>query len=167
MKKYRFCSYCGHKLTVKYLEAEGRPRESCPACQEVFYQNSKPGVGALIIKGNEILLAKRTKAPYRGYWDIPGGFLEAGEHPLDGLRREIKEETGLKIKPGKILGIFMDKYGSEKWDTLNIFYIVEIVSGKMQAKSDVSELKWFSKKSLPKKIAFCGSRQALKIWRHM
>ncbi len=167
MKKYRFCPYCGHKLTAKYFKDENKRREVCPACQQVFYYNSKAGVGVLIIKGNKILLAKRTRAPYRGYWDIPGGFLEAGEHPLDGLRREIKEETGLKIKPGKMIGIFMDKYGLKKWDTLNIFYIGEIVSGKMRAKSDVEELKWFSKKSLPKKIAFYGSRQALKIWRHM
>ena len=44
-------------------------------------------------------------------WDVPGGFLEEGEHPLDGLRRELREETGLEVEPVRFVGVWMDVYG--------------------------------------------------------
>jgi len=50
-----------------------------------------------VVKGGRLLLVKRGVEPYKGCWDIPGGFLEAGEHPEDGAVREGQEETGLKL----------------------------------------------------------------------
>ena len=52
-----------------------------------------------------VLLARRAVEPDRGLWDCPGGFLEEGEHPLDGLRRELAEETGLVAGPARFVGI--------------------------------------------------------------
>jgi 8-oxo-dGTP diphosphatase len=43
-----------------------------------------------------ILLARRAHEPYAGLWDLPGGFLDEGEEPLDALRRELREETGVE-----------------------------------------------------------------------
>ena len=56
--------------------------------------------------------ARRGEAiePRQGYWDLPGGFLEEGEEPLDGLRREFREETGLEVEPVEWLGAFVDPY---------------------------------------------------------
>lgn len=123
--------------------------------------------GALIVKGDKILLGKRKKKPFKGYWDILGGFLKLGEHPLKGLIREIKEESGLKVEPVKIVGIFMDKYGPKGNDMLNIHYLVRVTGGQLRAKSDVIELKWFSKEKLPRKIAFRNSREALRTWHNI
>ena len=55
-----------------------------------------------------MLLGRRGNEPGIGRWDIPGGFLEEGEHPLDALRRELLEETGLEIEPLDLLGIWME-----------------------------------------------------------
>lgn len=166
MRKYRFCMYCGGEVITRYVEHDGEEREVCSVCNRALYYNSKPCVGALIIDGDRVLLVKRKQSPYKGYWDIPGGFLEAGEHPEEGVIREVKEETGLRVRPIEILGIFMDKYGAEADDTLNIHYLAEVVGGEGRAGSDAAELRWFSKDSLPKKVAFRNGREALRVWRN-
>lgn len=164
MRSYNFCSYCGSKVVFKYVEHSGKEREVCTSCGWVFYRNSKPCVGALVTDGDKVLLVRRAREPFKGYWDIPGGFLEAGEHPQEGLVREVREETGLEVRPTEILGIFMDKYGSTGEDTLNIHYVAQVVGGEPRAGSDATELKWFDKKNLPGKVAFRNGREALKAW---
>jgi 8-oxo-dGTP diphosphatase len=166
-QQHSFCPYCGGEVVLKYVANEGKKREVCSACGRILYHNSKPCVGALIIDEDRILLVKRKQEPYKGYWDIPGGFLEGGEHPENGLLREIREETGLEVRPIKLLGIFMDKYGPDADDTLNIHYLAEVIGGEAKAGSDAGELRWFSKKNLPKRIAFRNGREVLKVWRNM
>jgi len=65
----------------------------------------------LVVKGGRLLLVKRGVEPYEGCWDIPGGFLEAGEHPEDGAVREVQEETGLKVRLRGFFGAYIDTYG--------------------------------------------------------
>ena len=54
----------------------------------------------------------RRIEPRQGHWDLPGGFLEEGEEPLEGLRREFREETGLEVEPVEWLGAFLDPYNA-------------------------------------------------------
>lgn len=63
------------------------------------------GVYALAIKDDEILLIKKARGPYTGKWDLPGGSLEFGESPLDGLTRELMEETGLLVQKKELLDV--------------------------------------------------------------
>jgi 8-oxo-dGTP diphosphatase len=64
------------------------------------------GVGALIFNRDKILLVERGKEPLKGYWSLPGGVLETGETLEQGVVREVREETGLEVKPVKVLEIF-------------------------------------------------------------
>lgn len=163
-KRLSFCSHCGGNITFSYDKSEGKKVHICNSCNRITFYNSKPCAGALIVQKDKILLVRRNKAPYKWYWDIPGGFLEPGEHPEDGIIREVKEETGLEVRPLEIIGIFMDKYGPDADDTLNIHYLAEVVGGKEKAASDAAALKWFNKNSLPKNIAFRNGRAVLRTW---
>jgi len=89
-------------------------------------------VGAIIFEKGKVLLSKRAGRPFKNYWDVPGGFLEAGEHPEEGIKREIFEETGLKIKPMRIIGVFMDTYGKGGIRTLNIHFEADLVGVRNQ-----------------------------------
>lgn len=162
-RPYRFCMYCGGKVIVESAAGE-ECRETCSQCGRELFHNSKPCVGALIVDHDRLLLVKRNIAPYKGWWDIPGGFLRTGEHPEDGIRREVKEETGLIISPVEIIRIIMDKYGPDGDDTLNIFYLTQVVGGTLKAGSDASEFRWFEKDNLPKRIAFHNGREIVKTW---
>ncbi|MFD9225946.1 NUDIX hydrolase [Streptomyces sp. NPDC060064] len=75
------------------------------------YKNSKPCAGVLIEDTRGVLLIRRAIAPYRGYWDIPGGQCEAGEHPADTAVREALEETGWEIKITELFGVWRDSEG--------------------------------------------------------
>ena len=116
-----------------------------------------------------VLLARRRHEPFANLWDLPGGFLEEGEHPLDALHRELREETGLGIEPGRLIGIWMDRYGSdpEAAATLNLYWTAQITSGDPVPADDVSELRWFDPDELPAadEIAF-HLPQVLSAWRH-
>jgi 8-oxo-dGTP diphosphatase len=118
-------------------------------------------VGVLVIKDDRLLLVERAVDPFKGWWDIPGGFLQNGEHPEAGARREVQEETGLTIRLTGFVGIFMDTYETTGEHTLNIFYIGEPIGGTEMAASDAVGLQWFPLGHLPDQIAFACCRQAI------
>lgn len=162
----RFCPRCGGRLASRFLPQEGHERAVCGSCGFVLYRHSKPCASALVVRDGQVLLVRRGVEPFKGWWDIPGGFLEAGEHPEDGTRREVLEETGLHIRLAGLLGIFMDVYGDEGSEhTLNIFYLAEPDGGTLRAASDAVELGWFGPHHLPDQVAFRCCREALETWR--
>jgi len=116
-----------------------------------------------------VLLARRGHEPFLGRWDIPGGFLEEGEHPLDGLRRELREETGLEVEPLEFVGVWMDRYGGDSTAeaTLNMYWTARVVGGEPEAADDVSELGWFGAEELPpaEELAFENVPLVLSAWR--
>jgi len=64
------------------------------------------GVGAIIIEDSRVVLVKRAHPPLEGKWSIPGGVLEVGELVREAAVREAREETGLIVEPGVLLGVF-------------------------------------------------------------
>jgi 8-oxo-dGTP diphosphatase len=163
---WRLCPRCGAELDLDLAPA----RVSCPACLLVVYANPKPAVCAIIKDdAGHILLARRAVEPFAGYWDLPGGFVEEGEHPLDALRRELLEETGLEIEPGAFHGVWMDRYGdaADAESILNLYWEVRVVSGTMRSADDVAEVRWFAPEDLPplEQLGFTTLADALAAWR--
>jgi ADP-ribose pyrophosphatase YjhB (NUDIX family) len=151
------------------LENDGA-QASCPVCGAVYYANSAPCVSALVEDARgRLLLARRAVEPWLGRWDCPGGFLEEGEDPLDGLRRELLEETGMEIGPARFVGIWMDRYGDapDAVSTLNIYWEVAVGDVAPVAADDVAELRWFASDELPSpdELAFSTVIDALAAWR--
>lgn len=161
---YSFCPKCGGRLALRLIDQH--ERLMCGQCRFVFYQNSKPCVGVLIIDQGKLLLVKRAIEPFKGYWDIPGGFLEPGEHPETGAVREILEETDLHIQLGKLLGIFMDVYETTGDPTLNLFYTAVVTGGEARAGSDAAHVHWFDLDALPEQIAFKSAHKVLALLRN-
>ena len=63
------------------------------------------GVGGIVIHDNKALLVKLNYGRAQKFWLIPGGFLEAGETLIEGVQREIFEETGMKVEAEGVLGV--------------------------------------------------------------
>ena len=148
----------------------GEGRVSCPTCGFVAYGASKPTASALCVDdAGRVMLARRAVEPRKGCWDAPGGFLDEGEHPLDGVRRELREESGLEIEPGEFLGVFMDRYGGDSTaeSTLNLYWLARVGGGEPEPGDDVAELRWFAADELPPRddIAFASVAEALSAWR--
>src|SRR4030042_2552667 len=111
MEEFKFCPKCGGSLGKRRLY--NHTRFVCSSCGFVFYQNPKPTVGVFIVKDKKVLLAKRGIEPFKDWWDSIGGFMEEGESPQETATRETKEETGLEIKLGQILGLGKDIYNDQ------------------------------------------------------
>jgi 8-oxo-dGTP diphosphatase len=143
---------------------------SCPACGFVGYANSQPTASAVVrADDGSVLLARRAGPPDEGKWDLPGGFLEEGEHPLDAVVRELREETGLEIEPLELVAIEMDVYGDrdDAPATLNLYWTARVVSGDPQPADDVSALRWFRPDELPgeDELAFANVARVLARFR--
>lgn len=156
------CPRCGGVLKIEGHSAE------CGECGLTVYANPAPTASALILDdAGRVLLSRRAGDPGKGMWDIPGGFIEEGEEPLETLRREMEEETGLEIEPTEFLGGFADRYGDGGIYTVNLYWTVRIVSGEPSPSDDVAELRWFRPDELPAEdeFAFSNSVEVLELWR--
>ncbi|MFX0114549.1 MAG: NUDIX domain-containing protein [Candidatus Hodarchaeota archaeon] len=99
-----YCLKCG-SLTEK-RSIENRPRSVCPQCGNIFYENLKVGVAAIIEKKASIWLLQRAHEPFRLKWNLPAGYVEIDEHPSQAVVREVKEETGLDVTMESLINIY-------------------------------------------------------------
>ena len=100
------------------------------------------GVGAVIFRGEEVLLVRRGQEPAQGDWSLPGGLVELGETLTAAIHREIAEETGLRVR---ILGIaavlerlFPDAAGKIAYHYVLIDYLCEYLEGELKPGSDIT-----------------------------
>ncbi len=111
------------------------------------------GVGAIILRRGRILMAQRGKEPLKGSWSLPGGLVELGESLADAVRREVREETGLEIRPAGILEVFerimRDPAGAPEYHYVLIDYVCRVTGGLLRAGDDVCAVEWFRLRDLP------------------
>lgn len=113
---------------------------------------------------SQVLMTKRAFAPDKGKLDLPGGFLNYGETPYAGAKREALEELGVPIRIIAVLGFANDTYGPERWSTLNIGLLAEIISGTPKAADDAAAFTWINPATVPpKKLAFKNNVVFLKL----
>jgi NADH pyrophosphatase NudC (nudix superfamily) len=106
----RFCPSCATPLAVTVADEDGGPKERlrCPACGWTHWNNPTPVLAAVIEctdRGGRLLLARNAAWTARMFALITG-FMEAGETPEDGMRREIAEETSLAVDTLKLIGVY-------------------------------------------------------------
>jgi ADP-ribose pyrophosphatase YjhB (NUDIX family) len=111
-----------------------------------------PGVGAIILRRNSILLVQRARSPLKGYWSLPGGLIEPGEKIEEALKREVLEETGLIIRPKKVFEIFEriipDAEGRAEYHYILHDYLCTVVGGTLKAGDDAGRVAWVERKNL-------------------
>jgi len=111
------------------------------------------GVGSIIIEGDRVVLVKRAHPPIQGQWSIPGGVLEVGELVREAAIREAREETGLIVEPGELLGVFdrvlRDAEKRVQYHYVLIDFLCRRSGGEFLAASDAAEVRWFTREQLP------------------
>lgn len=144
-------------------------RVECPECGFVQYANPKPTASALVVDGEgRLMFSRRANDPAAGKLDLPGGFVEEGEHPLDSLHRELREEAGIGLRDTEFIGIFMDWYDvkSRRVQTLNLYWSARIADGEPRPADDVTELLFVSPDEIPwDELAFEHLPDVISAWR--
>lgn len=115
------------------------------------------GGGVLIFnKRKEVLLKKRSKKSKNeiGFWQQLGGSIDYGEKTINAVKREVKEEAGIKIKIWALLPHTDQILNKDKQHWLAVNYLADIKSGDVKniEPEKCDEICWFSLKKLPKKI---------------
>jgi ADP-ribose pyrophosphatase YjhB (NUDIX family) len=116
-------------------------------------------------------MAQRGKEPLKGVWSLPGGALEIGESLDAAIRREVREETGLEVKPLRVFEIFerilRDSRGAPEYHYVLIDYICGAIGGDLRAGDDVCRVEWVLQRDLPKLEITAGTlaviRRAFKV----
>ncbi|MBA4417461.1 MAG: hypothetical protein C0392_06085 [Syntrophus sp. (in: bacteria)] len=158
MKIKMFCNFCGKTLETDLLE--GKTRQVCEACGEVYYENPLP-VASVILpnRDREIILVKRAREPFKDMWCCPIGFAETGESIEDAALRELKEETGIEGAITRLVDVSTHKnafYG----DLLIVSFEAEKVGGTECPGDDAGECRYFPVKGLPR-LAFDSQEAAV------
>jgi len=113
------------------------------------------GVGGVVIEQGRALLIRRGGEPLKGQWSIPGGTLETGETLEEGTRRELEEETGLRVRVVELIEVFErifrepDEPGVRpRYHFVIMDYLCERISGEARAGGDVTDVAWVAESDL-------------------
>ncbi len=137
----KFCIQCAAPLTKQtetaYICSNGHP----------FWNNPKPTASVLFLRNGKFLASKRAIEPFKGKYDIPGGFLEYGENAYAAAIREMQEETGVIISDLSLLEVYNSEY-QELITTCDVVFVAHTWEGEFIANDDAEELVWMPVESL-------------------
>ncbi|HEX5482453.1 MAG TPA: NUDIX hydrolase [Terriglobia bacterium] len=108
-------------------------------------------VGGIIIQDGSVLLVRRGNPPLKGEWTLPGGMVELGEKVQSAVRREIREETGLRVEPTRLAAIYeriVRLGGRVKYHYTVLDYVCQVKGGHLKAGSDVAGARWVAYEEL-------------------
>ncbi len=153
-----FCPRCGTPLERK--EHSGKIRPVCPSCNWIYFADPKVAAATLVLKNGQVLLVRRAIDPYRGFWTLPAGFVDAGEDPAQAASRECLEETGLEVHIKDLIDVIFGQE-HERGAHFVIFYKGEIASEQEpRPYDDVDGAAFFPLDQLPP-IAFRSTHKIL------
>ena len=102
-------------------------------------------VAAVIRDGDRIFATARGYGEYKGWWEFPGGKIEAGETPEEALIREIREELDTEIRVGKLIDTI--EYDYPMFHLSMDCFWTEVVAGRLVLK-EAEDARWLTKETL-------------------
>ena len=146
MKRFEFCPMCGRELKPVENDIAGY----CDFHDRSWYRQMAPTAGCVIVQDGRALITQRARDPERDRFDVPGGFLDPGEDPIAGLKREVREELNLEIDVSieDCLQMVPHSYGSDDSQVLAIGFKARLVSGEPSPDDDVADYKWVAEDEL-------------------
>ena len=157
-RPYQFCPCCGTALQRRVMHS--RERLVCPGCAFVFWQNPVVGVAIILLRQDQILLARRARGLYKGAWCIPCGYVEYDEDVRQAARREFQEETGLLVDVGEVYAVHSNFHNPAS-HSVGIWFRGTVCSGTLRPDDDVDEVAYFALDNLPEPLAFPTDRLVL------
>ena len=148
-------------MEFKVPEGDNLKRYYCPECDTIFYTNPNVVVGALCIRNDKILMAKRNINPRKGLWTLPAGFMENAETLQDGALRETFEETGSKAKVKMPYTLFSLPHINQ----IHMFFLADLLDEDFGPTSESLEVRLFTiDEILWDEIAFPTVTKTLKYY---
>ncbi len=115
-------------------------------------------VDSVIIRGNEVLLQKRSFGMFKNSWVLPGGRVESEEDTWGACVREAKEETGLEVRIIRMVGFYDDPRRDPEKHAVSMAFLCRPVGGRLRKSSEATEIGWFPLDGLPDRMGFDHAR---------
>ena len=148
-------------MEFKIPEHDSLKRYCCADCHTIFYTNPNMVVGALCIRHNKILMAKRNINPRKGLWTLPAGFMENAETLEEGALRETFEETCSKAEAIMPYTMFSLPHINQ----IHMFYLANLLDDNFGPTVESSEVELFAPENiLWDEIAFPTVEKTLKYY---
>ncbi len=106
-------------------------------------------VGGVAVRHGALLLVERAHDPHAGRWSIPGGHVEPGESLTVAVEREVREETGLRVRCGDLLGWAERMGAGYHFVILDFMVSVADEPGTLRAGSDAADVAWVPLSQVP------------------
>lgn len=155
----RHCPRCGAPLTTRRVH--GRVRPACRRCDFVHFADPKVAVGVLVVAPDgRLLYTKRGHDPQMGAWALPSGFVDRGEELRRAAVREVREETGLDVELGELVGV----YSRPGDPVVFIVYAGRPTGGELAPGDEAEDVRFFALNDLPPP-AFPFDAEIIAAWR--
>jgi 8-oxo-dGTP diphosphatase len=130
------------------------------------------GIGIMLLKGNRILLGKRHDDPEKagselggaGTWTMPGGKLRFGESFEEGARREVMQETGMKLRSASLICVNNDIAQKAHFVTVGLISTEFEGDPRVMEPDEITEWRWFDLDRLPAPL-FPASSKVIKNYK--
>ncbi len=141
--------------------------------ERLYPRFPRVGVAGVVVQDNKVLVIKRGTPPGKGEWNLPGGLVELGETLEEALKREIQEETGLKVSiEGFLLAsdrIIRDASNRVRYHYVLLDYLCHVTGGTLSASSDAAEARWVAldeihEMDLPEPVREVLKKAEARIW---
>ncbi|WFE21409.1 NUDIX hydrolase [Solwaraspora sp. WMMD937] len=154
-----YCPRCGAGLP-------GPPPVRCGGCAYQLFQNSRPTVNVVVTDParTRFLAIRRAKPPRAGQWETPGGFCDGAEHPRSAALRECREELGVEVELGALVGLYLGEYEfqDELLSVLECFFLATLAGDRVRLDSaEATECGWFALAE-PPPLAFATMDAAIR-----
>jgi 8-oxo-dGTP diphosphatase len=156
-RHYRYCPHCATPLASAIEGLRDRP--TCTSCGFIQYLNPPLAATIILPRGDKVLMSRRTIEPRRGYWTLPGGYVELGESAEEAVVREALEEVGVKVRVERLLGL----HSGAPSAVAVALYEGAIIGGEPRALHEVDQVGFFPPENAPP-IAFMSTIWALETW---
>jgi NAD+ diphosphatase len=134
-------------------------------CELCAFNNPKGAATAAILRDNKLLVLKRNEEPFKGMWDLPGGFMSAGETPDETIKREIKEELGIEARAVLIKSVPGTAFWKDKeFPIISFFCLVDIGNENIKLNNENSEFDWVSLADIKTENIAYDSNQKFISW---
>ena len=162
---FRYCPKCGSP----HFDDNDIKSRKCAVCGFIYYLNPSAATAAFVLNPeNQLLIARRSKEPAKGTYDLPGGFVDYNETAEEAIIREMKEETGLILSHPEYLFSLPNSYLYSGFTvpTLDLFFCFHLKETPiLRPADDVSELFFLSKENIdPAGFGLDSIRKAVENW---
>lgn len=157
---WQYCPECRGSLVEQTMEPD-KQIKVCSDCGLRLHRDPKVAVAAIVQLSGAVLLVKRARHPMKGYWCLPGGFVDLGETLEEAVVREATEETGLATRVSRLWGL----YSYTGYPVVVAIYELEFLYGDLKTCAENLDAQWFAPAEIPwGLLAFPSTKDSLETW---